>query len=101
MVQLLARRRCAGLDAAGGVGRRANGGPVCVVPQRPFCPRLDALGLRDVLYQVLDDLYSQTNPQVLRTIGESYTIDGDRTIQYPFAVLEHSNGAINVLLVEP
>ncbi|MCU0660836.1 MAG: carboxypeptidase-like regulatory domain-containing protein [Myxococcota bacterium] len=61
----------------------------------------DTLGLVDNLATMLDDLYSRTSPVVISTIGIPYDAPGRLSLEYPFAVLEHKTGAVNVLLVEP
>lgn len=61
----------------------------------------DTLGLVDNLAVILDDLYTRTNPAVVSTLGVPYEAPSGLSFEYPFAVLEHSSGAINVLLVEP
>lgn len=63
----------------------------------------DGLGLRSLMQQILDDLYSRTNPIFLRTIGVPYEIPGLGTIEYPLAVIAHqgAGGIVNVLLGSP
>ncbi|MBI3180621.1 MAG: carboxypeptidase regulatory-like domain-containing protein [Myxococcales bacterium] len=61
----------------------------------------DTLELRDRLSDILDDLYSKTNPTVEGVIGVPYPIPGVGTVKYPFVVLKHAGGAVNVLLVKP
>lgn len=64
-------------------------------------PTFDTLGLRDNLSVILDDLYTRTSPSVVSVIGVPYTLPGGGTLQYPFVVLRHSDGVVNVFLVEP
>ena len=59
----------------------------------------DTLGLKENLEVMLDDLYSRTAPEIHSVIGVPYELTGHGTISYPFMVLEHSDGKINVLLV--
>ena len=61
----------------------------------------DTLELREDLNVMLDDLYSRTNPEITSVIGVPYDVAGAGTITYPFAVLTHSDGSVNVLLVDP
>jgi len=60
----------------------------------------DTLGLREDLNIMLDNLYSRTNPEITSVIGVPYDVPGQGTIQYPFAVLTHSDNSVNVLLVD-
>jgi len=59
----------------------------------------DTLGLKENLYLILDDLYTRTSPEEVSVIGEPFEVPGHGTLQYPFMVLEHSDGSQNVLLV--
>jgi hypothetical protein len=58
------------------------------------------LELREDLNVMLDDLYSRTNPEITSVIGVPYDVPGSGTVSYPFAVLTHSDGSVNVLLVD-
>jgi hypothetical protein len=51
--------------------------------------------------KALREIYSTTSAQVLRYIGQPYDIVGLGTIQYPFVVLQHATGQVNVILVGP
>jgi hypothetical protein len=51
--------------------------------------------------KALREIYSTTSAQVLRYIGQPYDIVGLGTIQYPFVVLQHAAGQVNVILVGP
>ena len=62
--------------------------------------RYDTLELREDLNVMLDDLYSRTNPEITSVIGVPYEVPGLGTVNYPFAVLTHSDGSVNVLLVD-
>ena len=77
--------------------------PACVeqLERAYLAPRLSAPGLRDALMQVLDALYTETSPYLVRTIGEPFELPGFGTLQVPFAVIEHANGAVNVVLASP
>lgn len=66
-----------------------------------FKPKLDTLGVKGVLDDIVNDLYDATNPEIKQTIGESFEAAGLGTFKYPFAVLRHASGAENVLLVGP
>jgi hypothetical protein len=61
----------------------------------------DALELQNNLAIILNDLYGRTLPSILSVIGVPFEVPGHGTIQYPFVVLRHADGDVNVLLVEP
>jgi len=63
--------------------------------------RLEPARLRSAVQGVLDDLYSRTNPVLVRTIGQPYEIAGLGSITYPLAVIEHLGAGkiVNVLLM--
>jgi hypothetical protein len=60
-----------------------------------------ALEMKGELEHVLADLYTRSNPVLLKTIGESYDVANLGSFVYPYAVVQHSNQVVNVLLVEP
>ena len=64
-------------------------------------PTYDTLGLKNDMQLILDDLYSRTSPEIVSVIGVAYEAAGLGSFEYPFVVLEHSNGVVNVLLVAP
>jgi hypothetical protein len=60
-----------------------------------------ALELRNyVTSDLIDDLYSTTNPEIISTIGVPYDVPGHGAIQYPYVVLRHSDNSVNILLVD-
>ncbi len=65
--------------------------------------RRDPLEMKQLLMQLLDDLYSRTNPVLVSSIGTPYEIPGLGTIEYPFAVIAHqgAGSVVNVLLMAP
>lgn len=63
--------------------------------------RLDTLELRAYMQDVLLDFYGKTNPEYHSIIGIPYSVNGLGTLEYPFAVLEHEKGVVNVLLIGP
>jgi hypothetical protein len=63
--------------------------------------RLDTLELRAYMQDVLLDFYGKTNPEYHSVIGAPYSVNGLGTLEYPFAVLEHEKGVVNVFLVGP
>ena len=48
-----------------------------------------------------DELYTTTGAQVARYIGQPYTMAGAGKVEYPFVVLKHTGGFVNVLLLGP
>jgi len=60
----------------------------------------DTLELREDINVMLDDLYSRTNPEITSVIGVPYEVTGQGTLSYPFVVLTHSDGSVNVLLID-
>lgn len=60
----------------------------------------DTLELREDINVMLDDLYSRTNPEITSVIGVPYDVSGQGTLSFPFVVLTHSDGSVNVLLVD-
>jgi hypothetical protein len=65
--------------------------------------KLQAADLRPSVQEILDNLYTRTNPIVVRSIGQPYDVAGVGTIAYPLAVIEHQSAGhvINVLLMSP
>lgn len=63
--------------------------------------RLDTLKLSAYMQDVLLDFYGKTNPEYHSIIGIPYSVTGLGTLEYPFAVLEHEKGVVNVFLVGP
>ena len=59
--------------------------------------------LGDEINESLRDLYSRTNAQVERYIGQPFDVPGVGMIKYPFVVLKHAGvaGKKNVILVAP
>jgi hypothetical protein len=51
--------------------------------------------------KALRELYTSTSAQVIKIIGQPYDILGLGTIQYPFVVLQHAHGQVNVILQGP
>ncbi len=66
-----------------------------------IAPTFDTHGLSKEINHSLTELYSTTSASVKGYIGEPFTVEGSGTVSYPFVVLEHSQGQINVLLVSP
>jgi hypothetical protein len=64
-------------------------------------PTYDTHGMSKQINKSLNELYTTTAPEVERYIGESYDIPNVGTIAYPFVVLKHAGGEVNVLLVGP
>jgi hypothetical protein len=65
--------------------------------------KLQPADLRPAVREILDNLYTRTNPIVVRSIGQPYEVAALGTIAYPLAVIEHqgAGGVINVLLMSP
>jgi hypothetical protein len=58
-------------------------------------------GMSKEVTKALRELYSSTSAQVVKIIGQPFDILGLGTIQYPFVVLQHAHGQVNVILVGP
>jgi hypothetical protein len=58
-------------------------------------------GMSDEVTKALRELYSSTSAQVVKIIGQPFDILNLGTIQYPFVVLQHAHGQVNVILVGP
>jgi hypothetical protein len=60
-----------------------------------------AHGMSKEVMNALREIYSTTSAQVERTLGQPYDIAGLGTITYPFVVLKHAGGQVNVILLGP
>lgn len=58
-------------------------------------------GMSDEVTKALRELYSSTSAQVVKIIGQPFDILNLGTIQYPFVVLQHAHGQVNVILMGP
>ncbi|MBW2735424.1 MAG: carboxypeptidase regulatory-like domain-containing protein [Deltaproteobacteria bacterium] len=62
-------------------------------------PTYNTHGLSKQLSDALNELYSTTAPEVTKYIGQAFEVTGAGSVAYPFVVLTHSGGQVNVLLV--
>jgi hypothetical protein len=64
--------------------------------------RYTTYGMSKEVTKALREIYSTTSAQAVRYIGQPYDLPGGLgTIQYPFVVLQHAAGQVNVILVGP
>ncbi|MCK5798978.1 MAG: carboxypeptidase regulatory-like domain-containing protein [Deltaproteobacteria bacterium] len=62
---------------------------------------VDTIGVKTILEDLMNALYSTSNPAITSSLGEAYDVPGVGTLTYPTAVVRHGDGTVNIFLMAP